>query len=228
MNDPMDPLVAHLLRSERARPGQPGSTKARVFARVQSTLAIAPPDASPAPLHAAAGWGSVVPMTVLALLLAGAAGVVAASRAMPDGQASAATRGAAIAMDLLRAARTPSITSAPAPGALALGETRRTHAGATSGAPSGESDLSAETLLLDRARRDLLHGDADAALIATAEHARRFPHGLLSEERDALRVEALVAATHYDDARAAAARFRVLHRGSVLMPTVDSALREIP
>jgi outer membrane protein assembly factor BamD (BamD/ComL family) len=83
-------------------------------------------------------------------------------------------------------------------------------------------------LLLDRARSHLLHGHSAAALASIGEHARRFPRGALSEERDALRVEALVAAARYGEARASAARFHAAYPGSLLTPAVDSALRENP
>jgi hypothetical protein len=52
------------------------------------------------------------------------------------------------------------------------------------------STLHAERVLLERARSAILRRDADAALAAVALHAKRFPHGQLAEEREALRTQA--------------------------------------
>jgi outer membrane protein assembly factor BamD (BamD/ComL family) len=88
--------------------------------------------------------------------------------------------------------------------------------------------LLSERAILDRARKDLLTGDPPAALEEVEKHARRYPRGTLCEERDALRVEALVAAERYDEARLAAARFRTNYPGSMLGPAVNDALQTIP
>jgi hypothetical protein len=44
-------------------------------------------------------------------------------------------------------------------------------------------------------------------LKATSEHARRFPDGVLAEEREAIAIEALVAAGRGDPARARFTQF---------------------
>jgi hypothetical protein len=49
MNEPLDPRSAQLLRYERARTDPVEGTKARVFARVQSTLAAPSVQTSNAP-----------------------------------------------------------------------------------------------------------------------------------------------------------------------------------
>ena len=58
----------------------------------------------------------------------------------------------------------------------------------------------AEVELIQRAQQALEAGDATAALVLLSEHARRFPNGALSEERDAARVLALCGAGQKDDA----------------------------
>jgi outer membrane protein assembly factor BamD (BamD/ComL family) len=88
--------------------------------------------------------------------------------------------------------------------------------------------LAAERSLLDEARSALRAGDASGALRDLDLHAQRFPAGILAEERDAMTVEALVAAGRADDARAAGARFRGAHPGSLLQPMVEDALKSIP
>jgi hypothetical protein len=53
--------------------------------------------------------------------------------------------------------------------------------------------LKEEQALIAGAKRTLDAGDASGAMRALAEHARRFPDGILAEERSALRVMALCA-----------------------------------
>jgi hypothetical protein len=236
MSDPLDPRFARLLRHERARPDPSGSTKARVSARVHATLAIplaATPDAPPhAPSGvgpaAGAGTGTFAGTAFLSLLLAGGAVAFFASRATWHPPVPPATQTAAAATEtqptpLPRASAEPSMPSDP-PGVEAASPRPRSVRASSPVA----YDLAAERRLLEHARADLLRHDADAALVALGEHARRFPRGVLSEERDALRVEALVSSARYDDARAAGATFRAAHPGSLLTSAVDSALRVNP
>ena len=56
-------------------------------------------------------------------------------------------------------------------------------------------------MLLDLARRKLSEGEPRAALETLGKHTRRFPHGKLVEERDALLVNALVLAGEFAGAR---------------------------
>ncbi len=93
---------------------------------------------------------------------------------------------------------------------------------------AGASDLSAEQALLDTARAALVRGQAPDALAPLARHARQFPHGALSEERDALEVNALVASGRYAEARELGERFLAEHPGSLLQPSVRAALAAIP
>ena len=60
-----------------------------------------------------------------------------------------------------------------------------------------------------------------AALPPIAEHARRFKNGRLAEEREALRVKALVGLGRMEDARRAAAGFKARFPYSVLLPAVS-------
>jgi len=78
----------------------------------------------------------------------------------------------------------------------------------------------AELLLLRPARAAVAREDFAAALPPIAEHARRFKDGRLAEEREALRVKALVGLGRTDEARRAAAAFRAHFPHSVLLPAV--------
>lgn len=92
--------------------------------------------------------------------------------------------------------------------------------------PSAERDLDAlELEMLQRARRALSNAEFSTALAEAAEHQRRFPAGRLREEREALRVKALLGLGRIGEARAAAERFRKQYPRSVLAPRIDEAIQ---
>ncbi|MBL9113091.1 MAG: hypothetical protein JNM74_27635 [Myxococcales bacterium] len=94
---------------------------------------------------------------------------------------------------------------------------------ATPSRAAGGSDLSAERAVLDVARTALGRGDPAHALASTDEHARRFPRGALSEEREAIAVQALAQSGRADEARSRALRFKKDHPESILLPAVLAA-----
>ncbi len=65
----------------------------------------------------------------------------------------------------------------------------------------------AEVRLLHRAQ-DSLRGESLQALAICDEHGRRFPNGLLSQEREVIAIEALTRLGRLDDAKTRARRFR--------------------
>ena len=77
---------------------------------------------------------------------------------------------------------------------------------------------------MDRARTALGRAQSADALAALDAHAARFPHGRLSEEREALAVDALARSGRMDLAVARAARFRAAYPHSVFTGVVDAAL----
>ena len=91
-------------------------------------------------------------------------------------------------------------------------------------AASGGDALAREQLLLQRARSALLHQDGEAALEGVRLHSRPFPTGALVEEREALRVDALMLLQRTAEARARAADFHRRWPGSLLGDMVDHAL----
>ncbi len=94
--------------------------------------------------------------------------------------------------------------------------------------PVGPTALQRERALLDAARRSLSNGDSTNGLARLKEYTRTFPRGQLSEEREALQVNALVRSGAYVDARQAARAFHATHPGSFLSPAVDAAIAAIP
>jgi hypothetical protein len=60
------------------------------------------------------------------------------------------------------------------------------------------------------------------ALVLVSEHARRFPAGLLAEEREALRVRCLLGSGRTSDAQRAATAFSTRFPRSVLLPRIQA------
>jgi hypothetical protein len=88
--------------------------------------------------------------------------------------------------------------------------------------PAG-NELAAERALLDVARTALGRGAGTNALTACDDHARKFPRGVLAEEREAIAVQALVLEHRSEDARGRAERFRKTYPRSILLPAVLAA-----
>jgi hypothetical protein len=93
------------------------------------------------------------------------------------------------------------------------------------GASARGAAISEERALLDIARAALEREDGSAALGATREHERRFPNGVLVQEREAMVIRALVMMGDTKGALARAGRFRERYPDSMLLPAVDSFLR---
>lgn len=87
-----------------------------------------------------------------------------------------------------------------------------------------DTDLGHERALLEQARMALARGQTQGALEALEAHAREFPAGRMSEEREALVVQALAQGGRLVEARAKAARFRARFPKSVFLSVVDAAL----
>jgi hypothetical protein len=85
------------------------------------------------------------------------------------------------------------------------------------------ADLSEERKILDDARAAFGRGDPEGAIAKARAHERRFPRGALSEEREALWVQALAQAGKGDEARARAAKFEQNYPDSMLLPSVKAA-----
>lgn len=73
------------------------------------------------------------------------------------------------------------------------------------------------------ARTALGRGDGEHALRATEEHARAFPHGVLSEEREAMSIQALRLLHRDYEASARLDRFRARFPTSLLRPALEAS-----
>ncbi len=242
--EPLDPALAEALR-QASVPAPPEGAHERLLGRLSLVLPAATPGvhAPPTSPHAGSTLAGAVSakgaaVIAVAFLAGGAAGgaaavswragepprVVYVDRVVSAGPSANATNATSAA------SATKSPTGLVPPAAADLPASRApaaTSAGApTSSAPQGE--LPSERLLIDEARAGLAGGDAADALARLDEHARRYKHGQLDEEREALAVQALAQLGRYDDARARAARFRQRWPDSVYLSAVDATLKSIP
>jgi hypothetical protein len=89
---------------------------------------------------------------------------------------------------------------------------------------SRDQSLRAERELLDVARTAVARGDGQGALSVLRQHANRFPKGRLAEEREALRIQALLLDGRGDEAKARASEFKQEHPDSLMLPGIAPAL----
>lgn len=85
-----------------------------------------------------------------------------------------------------------------------------------------------EYKLIDAAYSAVSAEEWARALSLADAHAARFPRGQLVQQRERLRIEALVATDRLDEARSAAALFRQQFPNGILRPSVERALTEKP
>lgn len=88
--------------------------------------------------------------------------------------------------------------------------------------------LAAQQALLDQARSAFMHEDFADALQKLELHTARYPRSALTEEREALRVKALVGAQRFEEARRLGASFAARFPQSLLLPSVQDSLGRIP
>lgn len=89
-----------------------------------------------------------------------------------------------------------------------------------------DDGLTAERELLAIARTAVARGQGDAALSALDRHARQFPRGRLAEERESLRIQALIAAGRKDEAKDRAKDFGQRFPGSLQKKAIETSLEE--
>jgi hypothetical protein len=124
-------------------------------------------------------------------------------------------------------ASAPSAPSSASPSAsVASASTTRPTARGSGGEPpsarSADASLEQERSLLDVARTAVGRGDGASALRAAEVHAKRFPRGVLAEEREAMIIQALRLLHRDDEARARLDRFRGRFPTSLLRPALEA------
>jgi hypothetical protein len=244
MTDPTPPLDPGLLEALRESP--PAPSDARTRARARLTLALPGiggggagerPSGGAGASGAASGALGSHAVVAIAFVLGGAAGAglhaaltntlaprvvyVASSATVAPPTPLVVPSAVPSVPHVERNASTPNAVIAIEPPAGLAPIVPQTSA-------SGVPQLTGERSLLDEVRASLVQGDANHALDRLHASRREFPHAILGEERDALTIEALVAARRYDEARTAADAFREHFPTSLFSGAVDAAKRSIP
>jgi len=229
------PDVAALLLDERAHVTVPDEARARLSERLASSvMGFGPPIvAAPkaAALKGAAGalgsagsapkWALLVAMSVgtgtAALAVAHSTGHVEAAHGSPSTAVTSVRR---LAARPARPPRTEALTEPTEtvqPELVAPASTLRAVVAAPGPPSRSVASLHEERALIDPARAALTGGDPARAEELLEAHRRRFPHGVLAEERDALQVRALAALGKSEAAAEALRRLRSEHPGSFLL-----------
>jgi hypothetical protein len=214
---PLDDDVRALLRAAGTTPPAPTEARSRVRAHVEATGAMPAPRLHLGRLAAAFAVGTglgvaVGRATVHApppIVEQAPPRIVYVDRPAPPVPAPSATAAGADLREPSRGAAPPALPRLAAPA-------------------SSVDSLTAERALLDVARGALAREDNDAALAAAREHERRFPDGVLAQEREAMAVRALALLGRTSDARARADRFRTRFPRSVLLPAIEASLAGSP
>ena len=230
---PFSPPVEQLVAHERSVPVESDAVRARLMSRARAATLEGPPAPSPKLQRASA---SPVAAGTVALAVVGVAVAVAlylwrgsapsAPPVVPSAVTAPATPPPAPVAPAAAAMSAPSSTSdtASEPPASA-----GTSAPAPRVASSRPKDGGLDELqLLSRARNADAQGDYSEVLSILSEHERAFPGGRLSEEREVLRVKALVGLARSEQAKRAGARFRRRFPHSVLLHKVDEMLASLP
>jgi TolA-binding protein len=207
LGGPMPEDLRDLLDAERALEAPKADTRERLLERLAPLLLLPPgglPD-SAVPTDSAtagatktlahAGWRAKVLIPVLSAALGSAGGAAThayLTRSTPHAPAPSrkleATPAQAPAPKAASAAPQQGTGPEATPAAPNFGPTP-----ATPPPPSSTGTLRGERLLLESATAALLRGDPTTALGTLQKHARQYPHGALSEEREVLWVKALRA-----------------------------------
>ncbi len=201
---------------ERGRSVPPLSDVVRARARARATAAVrAAATPAPAVTAPAGAHGLRIALAASIALVLGAAGAVAAMALRTADWIDRAPASSAVPAPTsrLEAPELPVPSPAPAEPKSSLAKLHRS----TRPAPARES-YAAELALLQGAQVAYADRDFSGALVLVAEHARRFPNGRLTEEREALRVRSLARSGQTEEARRAAGTFANRFPGSVLLP----------
>lgn len=254
---PLSAEALSMLDIERDRPGVPSDVPDRVFDHLTTSIALGSPGGGGgggagdgggggagtrglgrrlAGLLGAAivggGIGAAVharlatPFAVVAVV-AVAPSASETTVALPASVSPVAPRSEADASTIAVEAL-PTVPSAALARATASAHATTSALDGTSDVGAKDVDLGMERALIERARMASARGDNASALAALDRHAQDFPRGRLTEEREALAIQALVQAGRLEEARGRAARFRTRFPSSVFLAAISAALGAAP
>lgn len=227
--EPLDPELRDLVAAERGGVEPSQADRERVARSLSTRLGVGlglGAGLLSTQAAGAAGTGAGLALKlVAALVVAGAAAIVIPRATQPAEPARAKPVQPARAPSTV----TPPVASAAAPDVAGAAprvepEPRAPErVRASSAVPSAPPPLGEEARLLKRAQQALRDGQPRAALVALAEHQRRFPSGQLSLERSAARLNALCALGRTPEVEREARAFLEQYPGSRLSAQVRSS-----
>ena len=211
--EPLSKDMAELLASERTIAAAPLGLRARSVQRAEAALGASSKVLAWPPASARLA-------RITALLVAAATCALAA---LPSHWRRAQPPAARAPVTVIPNAVVASASAAPQP-AVPEVEPPTVPSSAAPRRVNRTEQRQLELALLEPARSALDRKDFSGALRALDRHQRVFPHGQLSEEREAMRVLALLGSKHTNDARAAADSFAQKFPGSVLAPRLSDTV----
>ncbi|HVH46731.1 MAG TPA: hypothetical protein VM925_30525 [Labilithrix sp.] len=235
------PFAERLLGAERRRPAVPDEVASRLLVRIGASVAAGGAAASAtgnaaASAKAAAAKGAAAkaaaigltskaaPWIALAFVAGGGTGAAIHASFVP---ATVVVSPSPVASPSPAPSSAPEHTvaarSAPPAASSVASAAAQPPLPASTPSLSPDLDLAAERALVERARTALARDQASAALEAVDAHAARFPRGRLSEEREAIAIQALAKIDRPLDARRRADAFRKAHPNSVFLPAIELA-----
>ncbi len=195
----------------------PAELEDAMFTELQRSIAATSVVAAP-PLVAAFGkWG--LASAGAALLVGFSAGALVFRDAVPAPIVAPPT--AVVPVEQDRAPELADAGTATGPVQVAIPAPKRADARALK-----DVDVVEEQRLIETARTALLRRETALARAPLEEHARRFPRGQLTEEREAIWVQVLLNEGQRTQARQRAEAFVQRYPDSLLRPAVAPALRD--
>jgi hypothetical protein len=227
---PLAPAVDALLSHERVIDPVPEMVRARALTRAREALQ----SGQVVPLGFRRSTPRIGASPLRRLLYAAAAGVVlmagaAAAYQMlrrPTPVLQAPPAAPSVTRPAHGAPPTPVASPEPAAEAPAVAPPSASPSQRSTATGRGEARQE-ELRLLVRARRADARGDYATVLTLLAEHERSYPNGRLVEERQVLRVKALVGLHRGTEARQLAAKFRREFPRSVLLHKIEDMLASL-
>lgn len=214
-NSDLETILAH----GRALPPVPSSVRNRVLARARATVQGSTPElVVMAPGVRRRGLAITLAATVAFVVGAAGAAVALRNRAHEPQRVVAPPVASASESPVCTAACEPSAALPSATAAPVPSSDEATTGTRPVPSMSARESYAAELALLQRAQAAYADRNFATTLLLVGEHARRFPGGRLTEEREALRVKALLGGGREQEARKAAAAFANRFPRSALLP----------
>jgi hypothetical protein len=222
---PLSPSVEALLDSVRTLDSEPAELRQRALARARAAVSVSVLAPRVRPRFGGLGLKLAAAFVVAAAVVSAATiRIRAGHKPEPTVLAPKAAEHGTLSLAPPQALPTAQPVAADAGPVL---DDNAPHSAPVVSAHPARERYAQELKVLQPARAAVARGDFSSALSSIAEHQRRFPDGQLSEEREALRVQALSGLGRTDEATRAAIAFRKRFPGSVLISRMQ-ALRLAP